>query len=536
MVLTVAGSSLFWAWGFLCYLSPIMFPSDTTLESSIGIEYGFFASQASAVLFALIVMLVSHWRTMIIKRRVFFSAAFLMSLSVLALMVALKTANIPLVIACGIIDGICVPILGVAWGTRYSLQSRNILPLVVLSFLFAYLLYYLVSPLPPTLAIALVCLMPLVSWALWSSDAHQRHEASSEVFPTAGNDTTPATPGEFLAGTWEARILPWRSLGILLAAAFIGNLVTSVVLGQGYAGVDVLYNGGILVCACIATMALSVLAARKNTLSVVDFYHITLTFTIVGLIGVLVFGVAGVPLGGAFVQGGAMFLQVLIILVITQSTQTLGISPLLSFSVGQGIIAAVVVIANLWGKLIYLLFGSDMFILDILCGLGLLVLFLMLAARTKRNEPADTLEEKPLILLKNEKLAADAQAPNLAEAFNRVDAPGPVEAPNSVGGPNRVDAPNSAKAPNSTDSQEGLSQDLFFEKQAKSIAQTYGFTKREEEIFSYLARGRSLPYIADTLFVTTGTVKTHTMNIYRKLAVNSRQELLDLAEDNNGNK
>ena len=46
-------------------------------------------------------------------------------------------------------------------------------------------------------------------------------------------------------------------------------------------------------------------------------------------------------------------------------------------------------------------------------------------------------------------------------------------------------------------------------------------------MLGYLARGRTLPYIADALFVTTGTVKTHTTHIYRKLAVNSRQELLD---------
>ena len=49
-------------------------------------------------------------------------------------------------------------------------------------------------------------------------------------------------------------------------------------------------------------------------------------------------------------------------------------------------------------------------------------------------------------------------------------------------------------------------------------------------MFGYLARGRSLPYIADALFVTTGTVKTHTVHIYRKLQVNSKQELMDLFE------
>lgn len=486
MGLIVLGSSLFWVWGFLCYLSPVMFPPDVTNELSIGIEYGFFASQAGAALFATFIIFVSHWRRMIIKRRVFFAAALLMSLSALVLMVAVRLSNTPLILACGLIDGVCVPLLGVAWGTRYSLHSKTILPLVVISFLIAYLLYYLVSPLPSPVAIGIVAAMPLASWALWNNDARQRHEVSSEVFATKATDTEPATPGEFLAGTWETKIMPWRSLAILLTAAFIGNLITSIILGQGYLGVDVLYNGGILVCACIATMALSVIAARKNSPSVSDFYHITLTFTVVGLLGILVFGSVGIPVGGAFVQGGAMFLQVLVILTVTQSTQALGISPLLSFSVGQGVTAAVVFVANILGKYVHWLFGSEEFVLAVLCGAGLLILFVMLAAQANRPTP---------------NLPAKEETTNKAGA---IDPPIPLT--------------------------ESAPMDSLLQQRTSNIAQKYRLTNREEEILGYLAKGRSLPYIADTLFVTTGTVKTHTTNIYRKMMVSSRQELLDLIE------
>ena len=45
-----------------------------------------------------------------------------------------------------------------------------------------------------------------------------------------------------------------------------------------------------------------------------------------------------------------------------------------------------------------------------------------------------------------------------------------------------------------------------------------------------LVRGRTLPYIANELFVTTGTVKTHVRHIYEKSLVNNRQELLDKVE------
>jgi LuxR family maltose regulon positive regulatory protein len=49
-------------------------------------------------------------------------------------------------------------------------------------------------------------------------------------------------------------------------------------------------------------------------------------------------------------------------------------------------------------------------------------------------------------------------------------------------------------------------------------------TERELEILNLIAAGLSNKAIAETLFVTVGTVKRHTMNIYGKLEVNSRTQ------------
>ena len=42
----------------------------------------------------------------------------------------------------------------------------------------------------------------------------------------------------------------------------------------------------------------------------------------------------------------------------------------------------------------------------------------------------------------------------------------------------------------------------------------------------YLGRGHSYAYIANALTVSENTVRTHVRNIYRKLGVTSREELL----------
>lgn len=56
-------------------------------------------------------------------------------------------------------------------------------------------------------------------------------------------------------------------------------------------------------------------------------------------------------------------------------------------------------------------------------------------------------------------------------------------------------------------------------------------SRREREVFTYLVRGRDTPFIAERLFISSNTVKTHIRNIYAKVGVRTRQELLDTVEE-----
>ena len=59
----------------------------------------------------------------------------------------------------------------------------------------------------------------------------------------------------------------------------------------------------------------------------------------------------------------------------------------------------------------------------------------------------------------------------------------------------------------------------------------YKLSPREEEILSYLSRGHNPTYIAKTLFISVHTARSHVRNIYRKIGVGSREELLQLIDD-----
>lgn len=69
------------------------------------------------------------------------------------------------------------------------------------------------------------------------------------------------------------------------------------------------------------------------------------------------------------------------------------------------------------------------------------------------------------------------------------------------------------------------------DKTCAAIAVEAGLTPREEEVMRMMAQGHSLKKIGETLFISTGTVQGHTKNIYRKLDVHSKQELIDLVDE-----
>lgn len=61
---------------------------------------------------------------------------------------------------------------------------------------------------------------------------------------------------------------------------------------------------------------------------------------------------------------------------------------------------------------------------------------------------------------------------------------------------------------------------------ARELAEKYKLTKREAEVVFLLVRGYNNPYICTQLNISINTLKTHLRNIYRKVEVNDRQELL----------
>ena len=64
---------------------------------------------------------------------------------------------------------------------------------------------------------------------------------------------------------------------------------------------------------------------------------------------------------------------------------------------------------------------------------------------------------------------------------------------------------------------------------AASAAQRVGLTEREVDVLRLLVAGQSNPAIAESLFISPATARTHVSNILAKLGVHSRTEAVDYA-------
>lgn len=70
----------------------------------------------------------------------------------------------------------------------------------------------------------------------------------------------------------------------------------------------------------------------------------------------------------------------------------------------------------------------------------------------------------------------------------------------------------------------------FWEDPCAELARTWGLTRREQEVLVQLAQGRDLAFMEERFTLSRNTVKMHIRNVYAKLGVHGKQEVIDLVE------
>lgn len=100
--------------------------------------------------------------------------------------------------------------------------------------------------------------------------------------------------------------------------------------------------------------------------------------------------------------------------------------------------------------------------------------------------------------------------------------------------PDKADFDSFSSAKTQEESPKKLSGDASpnsFDAACQRIAQRYCLSDRETEIMRLIAHGHSRKHISETLYLATGTVQWYAKSIYSKLGVHSKQELINLANN-----
>ena len=64
-----------------------------------------------------------------------------------------------------------------------------------------------------------------------------------------------------------------------------------------------------------------------------------------------------------------------------------------------------------------------------------------------------------------------------------------------------------------------------------AVVERLGISKREQEVLDLISKGFSNQEIADKLFVSINTVKTHSSNLFQKLDVSRRTQAIQRAKE-----
>lgn len=70
----------------------------------------------------------------------------------------------------------------------------------------------------------------------------------------------------------------------------------------------------------------------------------------------------------------------------------------------------------------------------------------------------------------------------------------------------------------------------YIHRRCDELSASHGLSPREREVLYYLGRGYNHGYVAEKLYISENTVRTHVRHIYTKLEISSREELLSMID------
>lgn len=493
--LRLLGFGLIYAWSTCLWEIPFMGDgSPSTLQGGDG----WLLSAVLTPLTCLAIALAGRTRTLVDRRWITVAAPLLCSLGTVAVLGAestVGTTRLLCVIVAGIGTGCGPALLVLLWTALFSKLDMGIIETVVPASFVATLLCTLVIPaLAPAVSMPLLVALPLLSGLLFALSRHSFQEG--HIAPAEKESAEAVGPVSLHA---FARML------VLVVIVYILACLSAAVVAVPLSPTDEAFTTMAGMLFAIALSISIVLFARRVNITAL-YRWITVPFVVAMVAAPLPF-VEAAALSRVLMNVVFTGIEIIIVLYVVKLAQVTQRPAAFFIGWGEwagyfGVLLGYVLLEPFAVQLA----TSDESLFACLVILGAFCLASLLVPQDERALTATRAQTAVAETAGRNALLDDSVADGRAAIANSESAPAPVAF------------------------SYGAEMDAILAHRT-AVAQRFGLSARETEIFLLLAQGRSRPYIRDSLYLSKNTVATHIRHIYEKLSVHSQQELIDLVEE-----
>ncbi len=382
--------------------------------------------------------------------------------------------------------------LGIIYG---AVPARQATMYILASFVFACMLYFVGIGLPESAGLVFASALPFFAALCTVVDLPNKSVTTQNAVSDHARSPTRLSRSFFMR---------------FAAAIFVFAVIVGIT--RGYAALSesivALSSKGIVVVSSVGAIAAILFIAVGLTTKRFNISKIYYPAIILAAVGMLIMPIISLvsasPESVTFEQGIIGIAYALFILVIwclcAHLSYSTSISPIMVFGWGRGSSAGGTTIGWLLGSVLIQETENNV---SLLLAISIIMAFLLVVIVT---------------LVLSNKTIQEVFEQKGADSDSKTVTPGDMFPKQLVDNQGFVDGKKDDKQP------------VSWISCCKEIANEANLSPREREVMLLLARGRTIDYIHDKLGISMNTAKSHVRNVYTKLGIHTRQELLDVVE------
>lgn len=469
------GFGLYWTWVYLSFNSATVVSFSNGDEAAITLLH-IASGLAGCVTFAIAIF--NHDRLERAGRsiNILWAAAMVSAFGSMFYATEVIESAVASLLLGAVLPGLSTPLLALGWGVLFcTLDARAAASLTAGSFMLSGVLYGLISLIPAPLSGVIVAFLPLLSvcmMAMCPNRGPHPFTLRSHAAKNADGGNALRDLKDLVCGPFSSRALA----GILLTMVVSGGLRT-------YTGAEApaVYHDPFIVAASTFAIAaiflIYSLFLPHTSLKLGPLYRTAAPLFALGVAALTVFNEPDSATAYFAASAGSMFIDMLTWVLLIEIARSSRLSALLIFAVGRCAIHAGMAL----GEIAALAFPSMMVAF---CVSSIVILVIIAGFMFSDRDNALVFE--------------------------------PVEE-----GELDVEPSEESAEKNTSTMDERIA----------AVAEKFGLTARETEVFMLWATGHGAKSIEEKLVLSSATVRTHIRHIYEKLDVHSRAELIELLEN-----